>query len=305
MLLSALFLLLFSLILPTTTAHAQIPLSHLLIQSYKPSSKYQINQKLTKIISQTLGIADSTPDHQPNLTDSQSSQSPDNQHMPSIGGYGNTITIALLGDSMIDSLGDLTFLKDALKRLYPNKVFNIINYGLGASNIEYGFYRLQNQYEYQDEIHLSLLSQKPDIIVVESFAYNNFGNNQSGIDRHWLTLGAITTKIKEQLPQSKIILSATIAPNSIIFANNAPGFNLSAIEKIQKTNTINLYLKNTINFATSQGFILSDAYTPSLKKNDGNPIFISRDDGIHPNNLGVQFFSDILTQTIQKYKLIQ
>ena len=293
-----LLLFLFSLSLPKPS-QAQIPLSHLLLQSYKPNSKYQVNRNLTKIISQVLGISDIDTANQSNLPN----QAP-NQDIPPIGGDGQVITIALLGDSMIDTLGELKFLKTALKNFYPNQVFNIINYGLGASNIEYGLYRLSNQYDYQEEIHPSLLSQKPDIIVIESFAYNNFGNSQVGIDKHWLTLGAITTKIKQDLPQAKIIISATIAPNSVVFSNGAPGINLSAIEKIQKTKTINLYLKNAINFATSQNFILSDAYTPSLKNQDGNSVFISRDDGIHPNSLGAQFFSDILAQTIQKYKLI-
>lgn len=287
---------------PTPT-QAQIPLSHLLLQTYKPSSKYAVNTQLTKIVSNILGVT--TTNSTTNQDNSTNISPPGNsQDLPAIGGQTDTITIALLGDSMIDTLGDLSFLKNALKANYPTKMFNIINYGLGASNIEYGLFRLSNQYEYQGQIHPSLLSQKPDIIVIESFAYNNFGNSQQGIDKHWLTLGAITTKIKEKLPKSKIVLATTIAPNSVIFANGAPATNFSAIEKIQKTNTINLYLKNTINFANSQNFILADAFSPSLKNNDGNPIFISRNDGIHPNSLGAQFFSDILTQTIQKYKLI-
>jgi len=246
-----------------------------------------------------MGVSDTNTTNQPDLPDQ-----PQNQNIPAVGGDGKVITIALLGDSMIDTLGDMEFLKTALKNFYPNQVFNIINYGLGASNIEYGLYRLSNQYDYQGETHPSLLSQKPDIIVIESFAYNNFGNTQAGIDKHWLTLGAITTKISQELPDTKIIISATIAPNSVIFSNGTPSINLSAIEKIQKTKTISLYLKNTINFATSQAFILSDAYTPSLKNGDGNPIFINQDDGIHPSSLGAQFYSDILAQTINKYKLI-
>ena len=300
-----LIILFISLVLLTSpvSAQAQIPLSHLLLQSYKPTSKYKVNKKLTKIISNVLGLSTSNIT---NLTQSITNPTNDlSQDIPPIGGQGKTITIALLGDSMIDTLGDLTFLKNSLKQVFPNKVFNIINYGLGASNIEYGLFRLSNQYDYQGQVHPSLLSQKPDILVIESFAYNNFGNTQSGIDKHWLTLGAITTKIKRDLPQTKIILAVTIAPNSVIFANGAPGTNFSAIEKIQKTNTISLYLKNTINFATSQNFILADAYNPSLKNDDGNPIFINRNDGIHPNNLGAQFFGDILTQTIEKYKLVQ
>src|SRR3972149_830689 len=42
-------------------------------------------------------------------------------------------TIALIGDSMIDTLGfDLPHLAAALKKLYPTTQFNLLNYGMGA-----------------------------------------------------------------------------------------------------------------------------------------------------------------------------
>ena len=90
-----------------------------------------------------------------------------------------------------------------------------------------------------------------------------------------------------------------------IFANGAPGIDYSALEKLQQSKTINLYLKNLINFAKSQNFPLADAFTPSLKNGDGNQIFIDRDDGIHSSSLGTQFFQDILFESLVKYKSIE
>ncbi len=216
-----------------------------------------------------------------------------------IGGDGQIITIAVLGDSMIDSLGaGIPDLETSLSQYFPQKKFNIINYGVGASDLEYALYRLRNNYRYLDTVHPSLLSLKPDIIVIESFAYNNFGNTQDGFDRQWLALGAITTEIKTNLPKTKIILASTIAPQSSSFAVGS-GTTYTAMEKIEKTKTIKLYQKNLINFATSQKFPLADAFTPSLNsKNEGLSQLINDKDHLHPSTLGSQFFCDTLAKTI-------
>ena len=279
---------------------AQIPLSHLLIQSYKPSSIYQVKSDIVKTVGNILGLTN-TSINQNSLPTPTPSPQPETL---AIGGYQKLITIAILGDSMIDTLADFSYLKRSLETAYPQYIFNIINYGLGASDIEYGLFRLENDYQYLDEHHPSLLSQNPDIIIIESFAYNNFGNTQAGFDKHWLNLGALTTKIKQSLPNTKILLTSTIAPSSVIFGNGS-GTNFSALEKLQKTKTINLYLQNLINFSKSQNYPLADAYTPSLKNQDGNPIFVNKDDGIHPSSLGAQFFQDILFESLAKYKFIE
>ena len=111
----------------------------------------------------------------------------------------------------------------------------------------------------------SLLSTNPDIVVVESFAYNNFGNTESGYDRQWTALSTLTGTIKQQLPSSRIVIAATIAPDAVTFGNGAPDIHFTALEKVEKTSTIKLYLENAINFANSEKYPLADAYHPSLQ----------------------------------------
>ncbi|MBU3935153.1 SGNH/GDSL hydrolase family protein [Patescibacteria group bacterium] len=258
---------------------AQIPLFFQLQIAYQPR---RINPS-PLFSPQVLGLSTTSPAPTP---------TPPSPLLQNIGGEGRVITIALLGDSMIDTIPS-DILEKSLNLYYPYYKFNVLNYGRGASNIEQGLSLLP-----------SLLSQKPDLIAVESFAYNNFGNNQSGIDRQWLTLGAITTEIKKNLPDTPIVLTATIAPNSIIFGNGSP-YTFTSLEKIEKTSTIKLYLKNIINFATSQNFPLADAFTPSLKNDQGDPQFINSNDNIHPSDQGAQFFCDTLASTIFQNKLIQ
>lgn len=269
-------ILLLSLVFPQSS-QAQIPLRYQLIQAYYPSSLATNFTPLPLSAPTVLGIATSTT---------------------------GSFTIAILGDSMIDTLGaGIPALRKSLSRIYPHINFKILNYGYGASDIDFGLFRLNNGYDYQGSHHPSLISQKPDLVIVESFAYNNFGNSQSSIDRHWLSLGAITTTLRQNLPQAKILLAATITPNSIIFGNGVKDLHLSSVEKIEKTNTIKLYLQNLIHFATSQNFPLADAHHPSLRNDEGMKEYISSD-GIHPSFAGATLFADTIASAISKYKII-
>ena len=226
--------------------------------------------------------------------------------LPPIGGEEPVLTIALLGDSMIDTLGTgAPALQTALSRYYPGRKFRIFNYGVGASHIEYALYRLTQDYDYDGQHYPSLISRKPDIIIIESFAYNNFGNTQEGIDRQWLNLGAITSTIREMLPNTKIVLTAVPAPNSRNFASGAPGINLNVLDQQEKTKTIKIYLQNLVNFATSQRYPLANAYTPSLTtQGEGLPDLISETDHLHLSDLGLQFLSDTIASTLHTKKII-
>ena len=216
------------------------------------------------------------------------------------------ITVALLGDSMIDTLEpDFPQLTSALMLFYPNTEFTMLNYGVGSSNIEYGLHRLKNEYDYLDKHHSSLISQKPDIVVIESFGYNNFGNTPAGLDQQWLAIGQIVSTLQKELPESKIVLAATVAPNSSFFAKGAAGIELSSQERVEKTQTINKYLENIVNFATSQQLPLADAYHPSLDGTEGKREFINASDNIHPSKTGAQLFADVIAQAIVKNSLIE
>ncbi|MFZ5845079.1 MAG: hypothetical protein ACOY0S_01275, partial [Patescibacteria group bacterium] len=84
-------------------------------------------------------------------------------------------TIALLGDSMVDTLGpDFPALQRELAKIFPKVKFEILNYGVGGTNIDLGLTRLTNDYLYQGRPTPPLVSQNPDIVVVESFGYNPY-----------------------------------------------------------------------------------------------------------------------------------
>jgi hypothetical protein len=280
--------------------NAQIPLFYQLSEAYQPSN---INRP-TIIQPTPFPTLVPTPTINPNVLGVTTIN-------PSINNNNNVqdnkiYKIAVLGDSMVDVLGqNIPQLVLSLKKYLPSKKFIVLNYGFGASNIEYGFFRLNNGYKYLDKNFPGLISTSPDIIIIESFAYNNFGNCQSGFDKQWLSLESITNDIKSKLPQTKIVLASTIAPNSLIFADGIPDTNFSSMEKVEKTNTIKLYLQNLINFANSKHFPLADAFHSSLVNNEGMLDLINPTDNLHLSDLGKEFFCDVLAKTIFDNKIVQ
>lgn len=213
------------------------------------------------------------------------------------------IDMVFLGDSMIDTLS-YNICQASFRRYFPGKQFNILKYGYGSTNIESAFKRLTETTSYLGKENPSILSQNPKIIVIESFAYNNFGNSQNGIDRQTKALQNIIDTIKNKLPDTKIVLAATISPNSVVFGNGIKDMHFSAFEKIEKTNTIKVYLQNIVNFAGKNSYALADAFHPSLFGSNGLESLINSADHLHPSSLGTELFCDTVAKTVLDHKFI-
>jgi len=292
-----------------------IPMYYQLLEAYRPASPYyylKISPTSTLQPKTSPASIKSVPtqafspisSYSPRLNLSASAPSINSLSGQILGTQTRLMTIAVLGDSMTNALGNnIPSLEMALKKYYPGYQFRILNYGAESSNIENGFYRLTNDFELLGKKYASIISQEPDIIIIESFAYNNFGNTQSGIDRHWTNLSAITATIAQDSPTTKIVIAATISPNSNVFADDSLD-KLTVGEKIERSNTVKLYLQNAINFAKTQNYPLADTFSPSMKNGEGIKEFISESDHIRPSALGIQLFCETLAKTIFDYRLI-
>jgi len=213
-----------------------------------------------------------------------------------------SLAVAVLGDSMIDVLqSDLPQLQTALKNYFPNTNLSLYNFGVGASNLGHALYRLTNEYEYLGRNFPSVVSIQPDILVLESFAYNNFGDSQEGLDKQWLLIAEIITKVEQLSPKTKIILAATIAPNSSVYGDGIDGIDWPPDQKRARVLTVKKYLQNLINFATSQGYSLADAYHPSMDANgEGKLTYINAGDNLHPSGPGGVLFCQKIAEVIRK-----
>ena len=209
----------------------------------------------------------------------------------------STMTIALLGDSMMDTLGpNAPHLSSALKKTYPATTFVIKNFGVGGTPIDSGIGRIP-----------TIASINPDVIVLESFAYNVSGTTSQGeVDRHWLNLARAVDAIKNNLPNTKIVIAATIAPNSIRFGDGAPGIAFSSKDKQERTDMIKKYIETAIKFARSEHIPLADAYHASLDNSgNGKLALINSGDHIHYSDSGRALMGSKIAQAMIVNKLLE
>lgn len=198
-------------------------------------------------------------------------------------------TIAFLGDSMINTLGpELPSVGNKLSTLYPATRFTLLNYGVGATNIDDAIHRIS-----------SFASARPDIVVLESCAYNPYPDG-GGIDRHRLALAEAVNTLRSSIPGVNIIIASTIAPNSRVFGDGAPGIAFSPEDKINRTSLIKQYLDSTVKFAASLHLPLADAYHASLTSNgDGLLTYINSGDHIHYSPAGREFFAQTVVRALE------
>ena len=256
-----------------------IPLYYQLLEAYHPIEYYS---PPPSVLVENISLPTSTP------TIVQSRQN---------------YKLALIGDSMIDTLSE-NICQKSFVSYFPQTNFQLLKYGYGSTTIESALKRLTEMTVYLGKNYSSVLSQNPDLIVIESFAYNNYGNSESGINRYRQALSDIIKVIKTQSPKTKIVLAATIAPNSISFGNGLKDVHFSALEKIEKTSTIKLYLQNIINYGNENNLPVANAYQSSLFNQEGLESLISSGDHLHPSPLGTQLFCDTLAKTIYDNHLL-
>jgi len=218
----------------------------------------------------------------------------------------STITIALLGDSMIDTMGpDAPALKSILSRTFPGTTFTVKNYGVGGTNIEYAIERITSGYTYLGNGIPALSSIHPDVVVLESCGYNPFPFDNA-MDKHWLSLSKAVDTLRSSIPGVKIVIGATIAPNWNVFGDGAPGIAFAAEDKRKRVENIKTYLENAVKFAKSQKLPLADAYHPSLDgSGNGKLAYINPGDHIHYSDNGRSLFAQKIAGAIIGNKLLE
>ena len=213
-----------------------------------------------------------------------------------------TATIAIYGDSMVDTMGtNLPYFKKALAQYYLQTSFTLLNYGIGAQNIEQGLTRFSQPYNYKDRNYSAPINSEAEIIIIESFAYNPMGKD--GLDQQWLALSQMVDQARAS--GARVMLLATIAPTKSQFGQGPGGIDWPPQDAGEHAGLIGRYLENAVNLGRSLNLPVIDAYHASLLANgEGNLNYISSHDHIHPSVSGHQFIANLVAQKIAQLDLI-
>jgi len=221
-----------------------------------------------------------------------------------------SIRIIATGDSMTDTAGEgCPALAKELANAFPDREFEIINQGVGGTRVGYGLWRLTNDYEHNEKQCKALVSLDPDLVLVESFAYNNGsdGPRDGGIahfrDMHFKIIDTIRTRTN-----AEIIAVVTVAPDPEHFVESVPNFKYTpvAIRRWMAGDRV-AYLEEMIKIAHELELPLANVYQATLDaQSTGTPLgdFIRDDDCIHPNEKAHELSAQLILEAIKKHGVI-
>ena len=207
-----------------------------------------------------------------------------------------TYTIAIFGDSMVDTMGEnLEYLDRALKVKYPGTHFKLYNYGIGSQNIEQGLARFNQPFLYKTRNYPAITEINADIIVLGSFAYNPLFPHDR--NKHYLLLGNLVQETKKT--SAKVYLLAEIAPIGEGFGQGPHGPNMARDAAYDQANRIIEQLENTFGVAKNQGIPLINVFSETqVNGKYGSKFDTNPDDGIHPSVAGHQLIASKIVSTI-------
>lgn len=213
-------------------------------------------------------------------------------------------SIVLVGDSMTAFLGNTVEIKDYLGEYYPGKKINVLNYGIGSTNILSIPERLESGSIKGTETLFPILSKDLDIIFIESMGNNPI--NVEGSDPHKLqkeTLDKIVEIIRRNKPKAVIVFMATISPNRQRYGDGV--FDLALEERRMWAEERIRYFENHINYAKERQIPLLNIFEKSLdEEGDGNVDYLKPKDFIHPSPTGIEFISREIADFLFKSRII-
>jgi lysophospholipase L1-like esterase len=222
-----------------------------------------------------------------------------------------TVRIVTLGDSMTASAGeDNRQLEMELARHYPGRRFELFNYGFGGTRAGYGLWRLTHEYKYGNQKRPSLVSLEPDVVLLESFAYNNASDGMTGDGlRHFRNMHRRMVAVLREKTHARIVFVVTIAPEPDRFVETVPNFYYTPVS-IRRRMALDRtrYLKEGIRIAEELKLPLVNVYQATLNaKKKGVPLgkFINPSDWIHPSTEGHALTARLVVETFKRYGIIE
>jgi lysophospholipase L1-like esterase len=219
--------------------------------------------------------------------------------------------IACLGDSMTAFWGqEMPELFDAFSEGFPDQEFELHNYGVSGTRAEYGNYRITheiaNPFGTGHQKCLSAIS--PDLVIVESFAYNHRLDGLKNIPNYKSVLGQLIQTIKNTTP-AKIVFLVTIPPDKDNFLDHIPTLKYVSLElRREWAEGSDHYLKAAIEFATHENLPFANVYQKVMDKvSKGVPLqwFIDQNDHIHPSRYTYRLTAEEIVRVVKDHHLLQ
>jgi hypothetical protein len=211
--------------------------------------------------------------------------------------YKDSYLIAIIGDSMVETMGDsLEYLQGHIEKKYPGVNFVYYNYGVGGENVESALGRFDKEFNFGNKHYGSLSTLKPDILIVGSFAYNPFSNHDR--KKHYSLLSDLVVRAKEA--SDNVYILAEIAPLENGFGKGIGGVNWP--EELADKHTVSIIeqLENAVVLADTIGVGLINVYSSSRVGGGkyGDVVYVNGHDGIHPSVEGHTFTARLIAKEI-------
>ena len=261
-----------------------------------PFIYYNLTNHKNKVLGETVAQMQQTPASSPSLLTTPT-PAPSSSASPASKLSKSTYTIAVYGDSLVDTMGErLEYLEKSLRAKYPGTDFKLYNYGIGGENVTKGLERFASAFSYQTRNYPPITQINADVIILGSFSYNPFPNHDA--QKHYSLLNNLIFRAKATGAQ--VYLLAEIAPLENNFGDGPHGINWPPdLANLQAVHIVE-QIQNVLSLATSTNTPIINAYRESLMGSKfGNPTYINSDDGIHPSVQGHVLTANLIARNLK------
>jgi hypothetical protein len=218
--------------------------------------------------------------------------------------YPDDYVLVFVGDSMTETLGNFDELRQLLSKYYPDKSFELLNYGFGSTNILSLEKRLTEKTQHGREFR-PITEIDFDLIFIESFGHNPLSEFplQEGLRKQTQSLEKALQILKAENPEAKIVFIATLAPSRVKYAEGS--VNLTPEQRKQWVEERISYIKNHIKFAQDNKIPIINVFDASLGLDGDVDIkYINPDGFIHPSFEGVSFINRQIGEFLYESKIL-
>ena len=211
--------------------------------------------------------------------------------------------VILYGDSMTEYLHrPPRMLAHHLHELSPEATFRFSNWAIGGTRAELILYRLRYEFWHGRERMLPLSQSQPNILVMESCAFNNANDRDEGLANFAHIWDEILLTCRQHVPNIRIITYLTISSSPTVPAEGANRLFFHALPEVfaYRHHWREIYQEAFVQWAANRGVEFVNVQAEVRRREtQGVPRehWISAD-GVHPNAEGVELISEHLARAI-------